>query len=124
NGGPAWRQTIFYPYMHTSVYGRGVALNPIITSPVYDTKEYSDVPYLDSTAIFNEEEEELTIFAVNRSMEDSLVLECDLRNFPDYNVVEHITMEHEDIKAVNTKDNPYNVVPTSKQGTEVRDGQL
>ena len=30
NGGGAWRQTIFYPYMHTSIFGRGYALNPII----------------------------------------------------------------------------------------------
>ena len=102
NGGAAWRQTIFYPYMHASVYGRGVALNPVVNSPVYDTKEYSDVPCLDSTAVWNEENEELTIFAVNRDMEDSLVLECDSRNFPGYEVVEHIVMEHEDVKARNT----------------------
>ena len=38
NGGTAWRQTIFYPYMHASVYGRGVVLDPVISSPVYDTK--------------------------------------------------------------------------------------
>ncbi|HZJ57920.1 MAG TPA: alpha-N-arabinofuranosidase [Clostridia bacterium] len=124
DGGAAWRQTIFYPYMHASLYGRGVVLDPVISSPVYDTKEYSDVPCLDSTAVFNEEEEELTIFAVNRGMEDSLVLECDLRNFPGYRVLEHITMEHDDVKATNTRDNPYNVVPADRQDTEVADGQL
>ena len=124
NGGAAWRQTIFYPYMHASVYGRGVVLDPVISSPMYDTKEYSDVPYLDSTSVFNEENEELTIFAVNRDMEDPMVLECDLRNFPGYRVVEHITLEHDDVKAVNTKDNPFNVVPGSRQDTKVEDGQL
>ena len=38
NGGPAWRQTIFYPFMHASLYGRGVALLPVIKSDKYDTK--------------------------------------------------------------------------------------
>ena len=75
NGGPAWKQTIFYPYMHTSVYGRGVVLNPIVSSPKYDSKDFTDVPVLDTTAVYNEENEELTIFAVNRDLEDSLLLE-------------------------------------------------
>ena len=59
--GPAWKQTIFYPYMHTSIYGRGVALNPIISSPKYDSKDFTDISFLESTAVYNEETEELTI---------------------------------------------------------------
>ena len=106
-------------------YTEGVVLDPVISSsPVYDTKEYTDVPYLDSTSVFNEENEELTIFAVNRDMEEPMVLECDLRNFPGYRVVQHITLEHDDVKAVNTKDNPFNVIPGNRQDTRVEDGQL
>ena len=37
-GGGAWRQTIFYPFMHASNYGRGVVLQPIISTDTYDTK--------------------------------------------------------------------------------------
>ncbi|MBO9600340.1 MAG: alpha-N-arabinofuranosidase, partial [Cohnella sp.] len=33
NGGQAWAQTIFYPYMHASVHGRGKALVPLVQSP-------------------------------------------------------------------------------------------
>ncbi len=124
NVGVASSQTIFYPYMHASLYGRGITLNPVIIAPVYDTKEYSDVPVLDATAVLNEEKEELTIFAVNRDMEDSLILECDLRNFPGYEVIEHIIMEHDDVKATNTLDNPYNVVPTNSEDSEMVDGYL
>lgn len=37
----AWRQTIFYPYMHASVYGRGTVLNTQVLTPVYEsTKTY------------------------------------------------------------------------------------
>ncbi len=31
--GPAWKQTIFYPYLHASKYGRGIALNPACVLP-------------------------------------------------------------------------------------------
>ena len=27
-GGPAWKQTIYYPYYFASIYGRGTALQP------------------------------------------------------------------------------------------------
>jgi alpha-N-arabinofuranosidase len=95
DNGPAWKQTIFYPYMHTSVYGRGVSLNPIISSPKYDSKDFTDVPYLESTAVYNEEHETLTIFAVNRHLEEGLELAVDIRNFDGYEVVEHIVLENE-----------------------------
>ena len=32
----AWRQTIFYPYMHASVYGKGTVLMTQIKAPVYE----------------------------------------------------------------------------------------
>jgi alpha-N-arabinofuranosidase len=102
NGGGAWKQTIYYPYMHASVYGRGIALQPVITSDKYDSKEFTDVPYLDSVAVYNPETEELTVFAINRSLEETLSLECDIRSFPEYAVIEHIVLENENLKAVNS----------------------
>jgi len=35
-------------------------------------------------------------------MEDSLLLECDARNFEDYRVIEHIVLEHENVKQTNS----------------------
>ncbi|MFD0675456.1 MULTISPECIES: arabinosylfuranosidase ArfA [unclassified Paenibacillus] len=124
NGGDAWRQTIFYPYMHASVYGRGVALNPIISSPKYDSKDFTDVPYLESTAVYNEETEELTVFAVNKDTEASLLLDVDIRGFAGYQVVEHIVFEHDDIKAANTAAHPHSVVPHNKGNAEAKDGYI
>jgi len=102
NGGPAWRQTIFYPYLHASVYGRGTALHAVVSSPKHDTSRFTDVPYLESTAVYNEETQEVTIFAVNRSLEEAMELECDVRSFEGYRVIEHIVLENDDLKAVNT----------------------
>lgn len=123
-GGAAWRQTIFYPFMHVSVYGRGVALQPIIQSDRYDSKDFTDVPYLDSMAVLNEEKEELTVFAVNRNLRGSLELSCHLRGFQDYAVIEHTVLRHDDLKAVNTAENPFNVVPTSDGSARAVEGAL
>lgn len=124
NGGGAWRQTIFYPFMHVSTFGRGVALNPILTTPFYDTKNYTDVPVLDSAAVYNEEKDQLTIFALNKDMTDNLSFECDVRSFADYKVVEHIVLHHDDVNAVNTEANPFNVTPNKMGNAKVDDGIL
>lgn len=102
NGGRAWKQTIFYPYYYTSVYGRGVALQPVIDSPKYDSIDFTDVPYLDSAVIYNEEKDEVVIFATNRHMENTLQVDIDARSFKGYFVEEHIVLQHDDPKATNT----------------------
>jgi len=122
-GGGVCRQTIFYPFLHASKYGRGIALNPIVVSPRYDSKDYTDVPYIETVAVMNEEAEELTVFAVNRSLEDSVAVSCFLRGFEDYSVTEHIVLESENLKAANTLDNPDAVVPHTRQGSCVSLGK-
>lgn len=120
-GGAAWKQTIFYPYLHTSKYGRGVSLQPIVNSPKYDAQDYTDVPYLDSALVYNEEADELTIFAINRHLEEALHLKCDVRGFEGYRLIEHIELHHEDLKAVNTAKEEH-VKPRQATGTECKDG--
>ncbi|MBW5445182.1 alpha-N-arabinofuranosidase [Cohnella sp. CFH 77786] len=121
--GRAWRQTIFYPFLHASKFGRGYALNPVISSPVYDCKAFTDVPYLDSTGVYNEETEELTIFAVNRHLSEGLELEVDVRSFEGYRLVEHIVLEHDDLKAVN-KAGEESVAPHKDGNAVVNGGML
>ncbi|WP_078555209.1 alpha-N-arabinofuranosidase [Bacillus alkalicellulosilyticus] len=123
NGGRAWKQTIFYPYYYTSVYGRGIALHSVINSPKYDSKEYTDVPYLESAVVYNEEKEEVVIFAVNRNLEEALELNCDIRSFEDFKLVEHVVLEHDDPKAINTASTE-NVLPHANGISKVQDGSL
>ncbi|OCT11205.1 alpha-N-arabinofuranosidase [Paenibacillus pectinilyticus] len=113
NGGAAWKQTIYYPYLHASVFGRGTVLVPLIKSPKYDAKDYTDVPYLEAVAVHNEETSELTIFAVNRHLEEALPLEMDLRSFGAFEIKEHIVLESDDLKASNTLEAPDRVKPHS-----------
>lgn len=107
----AWRQTIFYPYMHASRYGRGTVLNTVADCPKYDSKNYTDVPYLDSSVIWHEEDSSLTILAVNKSFDEDMMLTCDLRQFGNIRIKEHIVLTHDDLKAENTEATPDNVAP-------------
>lgn len=107
----AWRQTIFYPYMHASRYGRGTVLKTITDSPSYDSRNYCNVPYVDSAVVLNEEDDSITVFAVNKSFDEDMELTCDLRQFEGISADEHIVLTHKDLKAVNTESGPYNVKP-------------
>ncbi|MNJ70907.1 Intracellular exo-alpha-(1-_5)-L-arabinofuranosidase [compost metagenome] len=78
---------------------------------------------MDSAVVYNEADEEVTIFALNRNLNEPLDLECDVRSFEGYQLVEHIVLEHEDLKAVNTVTEE-KVKPHSRGGAECRDGYV
>ena len=119
--GPAWKQTIFYPFMHASLYGRGYALRPILISPKHDSKDFSDVNDVEAIAMYNEQQGEVTVFAVNQSLENDIEFECDLRSFGDVKMAEHIEMQGNDLKAVNSAAGEV-VKPVSKAGSSVDGG--
>jgi alpha-N-arabinofuranosidase len=116
NGGSVWRQTIFYPFMHASKYGRGTVLNLQIDSPSYATKQYGDVPYLETVAVSSPDSSALTMFAVNRSQDEKLEIEGFLDGFLGLKVAEHIELRHSDPKAVNTLKKPNEVEPHTVSG--------
>lgn len=123
-GGGIWRQATFFPFLHASAFGRGVVLQPRITSPCYATKEFDAVPLLEAVATLDEEREHLTVFAVNRGQDGALALDGDLRGLPSYAVVEHIVLEHADPKATNTCERPATVAPHRRGDAGMRDGRL
>ena len=115
NGGGCWAQTIFYPFMHVSRYGRGTALKALVNTPVYDCEDYEGVPLIDATAT-EADDGSVTVFCVNRDMKEDFCLDLDLRSFGSLRLAEHIMLHHDDVKAVNTEENPGNVVPSAGPG--------
>ena len=123
DGGKAWRQTIFYPFMHASRYGRGMVLQPVIETPVHDTKEHENVTDLSSVAVWNQEKEELTIFAVNRNTKEDMELITDLRSLEGYHLEEHIVLESNDMKICNSAGEEL-VMPKPVQRSTMEDGKM
>ena len=119
----AWRQTIFYPYMHASTMGRGTVLNTMVKVDTYESK-HGDAPYIDSVVIKDEENETLTVFAVNKDLENSYEVSMDVRQFEGYTVKEHILLTHDDLKAVNTEQDPDQVKPVYVQTDSIDGGFL
>jgi alpha-N-arabinofuranosidase len=124
NNGAIWFQTTYYPFMHASNFGRGTVLQSIVSSPKYDSKEFTDVPYLEAISVHDDENGIITIFAVNRHLDEQMELHVDLRSFGETTFLEHIVLENTDLKAVNTKSNPNNVVPHSGGYTKVDQGKV
>lgn len=119
--GPAWRQTIFYPFLHASKYGRGYALNPVISTGVHDTANHEDVTDVEAVAVYNDENDEVTVFAVNRNTMEDIVFEADVRSFAGYRVKEYLVLESEDMKQVNSAKGE-SVVPRTKEQYTLEDG--
>jgi alpha-N-arabinofuranosidase len=119
----AWAQTIFWPFMHVSNYGRGQVLQPVITSPKYSTTEFDDVPAIDAAAVLADDGA-LTLFVLNRSMDQQISIDADLRSFNNLRCIEHTLLHHRDVYAVNTEAKPNNVIPQTGTGVEQQDQKI
>lgn len=123
-GGPAWRQTIFHPLAMASAKGRGTVLQAVVDGPCYDSREREGAPVLKLAAVHKPECGELALFALNRSLDEPLEITADLRPFNATQVAGWATLRHDDLQAINTKEQPTNVTPLLLTGGTVADGQL
>ena len=110
-GGRAWVQTIFYPFLHCSVNGRGKALRTVCECGTYNTKNHSNVPYIESITVQNGND--ITLFAVNRSPDESCELE--FNGFEGYSLVSHTVLTNDDMKRCNSADEPDAISPVQQK---------
>jgi len=122
--GGAWRQTIFHPFAITSRLAEGAVLRLEAQSDSYHTARYGEVPLLDATATYDESTGAVTVFAVNRSIEESLSLTAALDRFGELEVAEAWLIGGGDPYATNDRDEPDRVVPVSLDSAQVTDGTL
>ena len=119
-----WRQTTYYPYLLTGKHGQGVVLQTQVACPTYPNAKYGEVPYVDCVSIYNDEADELVVFAVNKSMTEDVQMNMDLRQFAGNDVIEHVMLHDEDLYAVNTEAQPDRVKPVSADASRVDGGTL
>jgi alpha-N-arabinofuranosidase len=119
-GGAAWRQTIFWPFAQWSNHGRGQVLRAEIDCPTYDASYYDPrgsqdlyfpvtAPYLKLAAVRTESG--VTLFAINRSLDEPMPLEVTATGFGSLRLHEALQLHHADLTAVNTKQDPDRVRP-------------
>ncbi|MCW2802609.1 MAG: abfA [Propionibacteriaceae bacterium] len=78
-GGAAWKQTIAYPFEQMRRLATGQIVQVVASGDKFDSPTYTDVPVVDATATYDEETGRAALFVANRSLEESSVLEVDLR---------------------------------------------
>lgn len=122
--GPAWRQTIFYPFLHCSRYGRGEVLQTVISSETYHNDVLGDIPYLEAVGILHRDRHELVFFCVNRHATKDLLLEVKTTGFTDLSVCEHLVLAHPDPLACNSATEPEKVLPIPVNTTTVTNDAL
>jgi len=123
-GDASWVQSIFYPFVQTSTYGKGTVLTPVVDSPTYDTSKKKSIPYLTCACVYDLENGELKLFAVNRHLGEPLELSLDLSSFGPLKILECSTLHHPDLKAGNTLEQPDEVAPQSNNNAHLGTEQL
>ncbi|MGA3001074.1 MAG: alpha-N-arabinofuranosidase [Acetobacteraceae bacterium] len=134
DGGPAWRQTIFYPFAQMSHFGRGRVLRAGIDSPTYDARYFDPrggqdlyfpvtAPYLKLAAVqgYNEI---VTLFALNRHLTEPMPLTVTLSGIPATSIRAARTLHHPNLNASNTRDAPDTVRPAPLDGVSIAGGTV
>lgn len=120
-GGPAWKQTIFYPFLFASKYGRGTALRLNVECPTYKSEYCDNVPYLDVSAVENDTG--ITLFVVNRHENEAIDFNIALDGYQDLQMIEDKVIIHPDLRAVNGLQGEI-VGPQNGEGTVAVDGRV
>jgi alpha-N-arabinofuranosidase len=122
-GGPAWRQSTFHPFALTSAHGRGTVLHASPVGPTHETKWLGEAPLVDLVAV-RQADDDVAVFAVNRSQTDEARLDLDVRAMGGSVRAEHVGIFDDDPDAVNSADEPDRVRPRSLDAVSADGGTL
>jgi alpha-N-arabinofuranosidase len=119
------RQTIYYPYAWALKYARGRVIDLQIDCETYpirakglrpDFARNDEVPYLDVVATVDTQKNRASVFMLNRDLQSSRELTLEWANPTPKKVLACETLNGPDLKAVNSFQQPKNVVPQRLEG--------
>jgi alpha-N-arabinofuranosidase len=123
-GGPAWRQTTFFPFAITSRLAVGEALDVKLTTGTYDTTVYGEVPLVDAVATHDAGTGRTAIFLVNRSLDAATSVSVDVSHLGAVSLLETHTLADSDIYAKNTLAEQDRVGVAPNESVAVAEGTL
>ncbi|ROQ39546.1 alpha-N-arabinofuranosidase [Frondihabitans sp. PhB188] len=112
-GGRSWKQTTFHPFAQASAHARGDVLRVELQSPEVETAKFGEVPTLDAVATHDPESGDVAVFAINRSLTESLTVAVDTRAFGSVRLVEATTLHNPDPYLTVTVDTSDSVAPVA-----------
>lgn len=122
-GGPAWRQTSFWPFARIAELARGQIMQAKVNSTQVATEKFGEVDAVDTAVTWDEENQRLALFVANRGLEESTEVTVNLRGLQAQEVTraELLTVpEGRDRFTANTQDDQEAVglVPLQEVGLE------
>ncbi|MEU4226941.1 alpha-L-arabinofuranosidase C-terminal domain-containing protein [Nonomuraea sp. NPDC026600] len=120
-GGPAWRQTTFFPFSVTAHLATGVVLAPRIQVDGYESA-HGTAPLVDAAVTFDEAAGSAAIFLVNRDLAESRTVTIDVTSLGLTTVTEALTLHDDDVYAKNTLDDQTRVGLTKNDSATSADG--
>jgi alpha-N-arabinofuranosidase len=127
--GPAWRQTIFYPFAQMSHFGRGLVLRAETDCPEYNAAYYDPrgaddlrfpvtAAYLKLAAV-QDANGGVTLFTLNRHLSETMPLRVELSCLGATVIRAARVLRHPDLNAANTRDAPDTVRPEPLDGLAI-----
>jgi alpha-N-arabinofuranosidase len=110
-GGPAWRQTTFFPFATTSRLARGTSLEIALSTPQHHTTAHGDVDLVDAVATWDESTGACAVFLVNRAEHTPTRVDIDVARLGVSAITECTTLADQDPFASNTRVQPERVQP-------------
>jgi alpha-N-arabinofuranosidase len=121
-GGPAWRQTTFFPFSITSRLASGEVIRPLIAARTYDTARHGQVPVIDAVATVDDGR--AAVFLINRDLRETAQVTIDVRSLGCTRISEAVTLADADVYAKNTLADQGRVKPAANASAAIADGVL
>lgn len=123
-GNQLLRHPTYYPFVMVSNHAAGMALEPLVSAPQHDTKQFGPMPLLDVSASYDAEQDRGAIFVVNRSQTESVTTEIAWHGARPQQVPAVYQLAGTDPKAVNTFEKPDTLVSKPISGVDIKDGLI
>lgn len=123
-GGPAWKQTTFFPFALTSNNANGFTLDTGLESETYDTATHGTVRTVDAAASYNPADGKAAVFLVNRSTHGPSTVTIDTSHLGNVKILDAQALTDSDVFAANTLSNTQRVQLQPLEGIEQHAGSI
>lgn len=136
NGSHVWKNAAYYPYyLMNKLASDGISIQPVVNGPAFNTEQfalsascqchaYEDVQAIEAAAVHQEEKDELSIFILNRDVDDDIEVTLDVRGFDGYDFVDHLEMYADDLQKENSFEHPDIIQPMLNTNTSMNSGKV
>jgi alpha-N-arabinofuranosidase len=114
-------QSIYYPFAMFSSRRDGMAIQPVVNGPAYDSPSYGRVNYLDASAILGDGV--LHAFLINRSLSELAEVEIDAGGNTIASVLSAEVVKGSHPKDCNTYEHPRSITSQPLQTAAITDGK-